>query len=307
MFRTPSVERPNQTDERTQPPPLPSRLTCRRRNAPTWQSFIDNLERIKPLRTAPHSAFKDGKGQQQQPNATNGGDDHHGHFIGGLPQDWKRLHALHVEFVQALASSGTTVLLSHPDINELITGRIEDGEKLGGCRGSLASQHRDGEMGGYDGERGNDDDYARLVAEACWSCSFATKSGRGDGSSCRGGSGNKVVDRLGHDRQTKTAEDGQNICVELQVEPHDHQDQCQQRRPPALAQELVDERVQFLLSVTELIDCAAEEIVCGMGVPVPPNPACYDDTIRQMSKSLWILAEGKSRDLEGKGQREELR
>ncbi|CAN0383129.1 unnamed protein product, partial [Hapterophycus canaliculatus] len=88
---------------------------------------------------------------------------------------------------------------------------------------------------------------------------------------------------------------------------YQHRHQHQEQRSSASNQGRVDKRLQFLLSVTEAIDCAAEEIVCGMGVRVTPSGESFDDIVRRMSESLWILARCIPRDLDEEDRRRELR
>ncbi|CAN0092491.1 unnamed protein product, partial [Scytosiphon promiscuus] len=142
----------------------------------TLQSLIGNLSRTRLWTPALHPACEDGRRQQRQANATSGGNDRHGHL--GLSQDWKETHVLPVELVRALASSATTVLLSHPDVSDLVMARTEGGGTFGRGRGSAPCQYKDGEMGFGGDERSSDDDndYARLVAEAWWNFELATKS-----------------------------------------------------------------------------------------------------------------------------------
>jgi len=56
--------------------------------------------------------------------------------------------------------------------------------------------------------------------------------------------------------------------------------------PPPLVQLQTDERLRFLRSLTELIEGAAEEIVCGMGL----SGYDYRDAVHRMTNGLWQVA-----------------
>lgn len=170
-------------------------------------------------------------------------------------------------------------------------------------------------MGGGDGERSNDDEYAGLLAESCWTFTLATRSDGSEGGGDVGGGyrsvGNSfgLADGLGQDRETRTTEGDsmEEIELEIEVERHCHEQRHQGEGSTASVQEGVDGRLQLLLSVTELIDCAAEEIVSGMSVRVTPRGVCYENIVRRMSERLWILAQRRLRDLDDRDRRKEIR
>lgn len=242
--------------------PLPPSRTA-------WQSLFGNLGRIRSCPSAAQVS-PDGHGQdhhhhyhqQQQPHTANGGSvlggltqcDHHG------PSQYQAL-ILPVALAQALASSATESLLSHPDLVLGVAERNSRENNEGGDHGVGTCPGGRGCDDGSDGTS-NDDEYSQLVAEVY--CSFLPAPKSDGGSGCRT-KGENATDAITTPRRPKQPP----VCS-----------------PSPFVQVRSDERLRFLRLVTELINRSAEEIVCGMG----SSGEHYNHIVRRMTNGLWEVA-----------------
>lgn len=213
---------------------------------------------------------RDGHGQhhhqqQQQPDTANGGNVG-ASILGGIthcdhqdPSQYQPF-VLPVALSQALASSATVSLLSHPDF------------VLGVAEGSSCENNQGGDhgVGNYPGDHGwdddgdgtsNDDKYSQLVAEVY--CSFLPVP-KGDVGTC-GTKGENATDAITTPRRRKQPSVSSSSPV-VQVRS--------------------DERLRFLRLVTELINGSAEQVVCDIG----SSGGHYDHVVRRMTDGLWEVA-----------------
>lgn len=229
------------------------------------------------------------RGHEAKSSTINGGDDGSGSLLGGLTHDrhepsLRRSLVLPAGLLGALASSATASLLSHPDIFELVGQKLgHDEENAGG--GSVADRPRSGEWNGDGGELRNDEDcYSRLVAEVY--CSFLLVSRNGED---RGGGvsdnddGAKVAEGETTEPDCQQPEKGGEGKVSTTATRRP-----QQPSPSPTTQ--TNGRLQFLRSITELIDRAAEEIVRGMDSSARLTGKGFYDDVRRMTIDLWRLA-----------------
>lgn len=231
------------------------------------------------------------RGQEAKTSTVIGGDDGSGSLLDGLTHDQhdpslRRPLVLPAGLLGALASSAAASLLSHPDIFELVGQNLShDEENESG--GSVNDRPRSGEWDGNGGERSNDEDcYSRLVAEAY--CSFLLVSrngeGRGGGDSDNG-DGAKLSEGETSEPGCQQPEKGGEGKISITATRR-----LQQPSSPSPTT-LTNGRLQFLRSITELIDRAAEEIVRGVDSCARLGGGkCFDTDVRRMTNDLWRLA-----------------
>ncbi|CAM9754817.1 unnamed protein product, partial [Ectocarpus sp. 4 AP-2014] len=249
----------------------------------TLESLVDHLGEMEALNLA--------RGQEAKTSTIIGGDDGSGSFLDGLTHDrddpsLRRPLVLPAGLLGALASSATASLLSHPDIFELVGQNLShDEENESG--GSVNDRPRSGEWDENGGERSNDEDcFSRLVAEAY--CSFLLVSrnveGRGGGDSNNGDGAKPSQGEISEPGCQQPEKGGEgNISITATRRPQ------QPSSPSPIT--LTNGRLQFLRSITELIDRAAEEIVRGMDSCARLGGGkCFDADLRRMTNDLWRLA-----------------
>ncbi|CBN76632.1 hypothetical protein Esi_0000_0371 [Ectocarpus siliculosus] len=250
----------------------------------TLESLVDHLGEMEALNMA--------RGQEGKTSTVIGGDDGSGSLLACLTHDrhdpsLRRPLVLPAGLLGALASSATASLLSHPDIFELVGQNLSHDEE-NSSGGSVIDRPRSGEWDGNGGERSNDEDcYSRLVAEAY--CTFLLVSRNGEG---RGGGDSDNGDGAKLS-EGETSEPG---CQQPEKGGEGKISITATRRPQQPSSSpspttLTNGRLQFLRSITELIDRAAEEIVRGVDSCARLGGGkCFDDDVRRMTNDLWRLA-----------------